>query len=257
MSPDPMIAVLEAARRKQLRQGDPRSIEMPLASADVARDLADLFAAMGLVVENPVEAEIWTKQKNEAVDHKGLAVGFQRMGRASNPLADEVCFGEFRTALQRKWAVHVSGRKRRERANASPSLELLAWDRLSSEEKSHIRTLCGELEAYHRGFVRASRPRKSVLDTLLTELAEIFVRYTEQDRHALSLESAATCHFIQFCHLALAPLSGQGRPFAIFEVSNETLATRWRDLVKVLLAVPPPFEAPPERPRPRRSAEKA
>jgi hypothetical protein len=249
MSPDPMNAVLEAARRKQLRQGNPRSIEMSIASADVARDLADLFAAMGLVVKNPVEAEIWKKQKNEAVDHKGLAVGFQRMGRASNPLADEVCFGEFRKALQRKWAAHRSGRSRRKGANAPPSLDLLQWDRLSPEERSHIRILCGELEAYHRGFVRRSRPRKNALDTLLTQLAELFVRDAEQDRATLALEAAEESHFIQFCHLALAPLSGKGRPFDLSEVSKPALSQRWVRLVKASQAKPPRIQ-----PQGRRSA---
>jgi hypothetical protein len=99
VSLDAMIA--EATRRKQLREGDPSTIETPIASADLARDLGDLFAAMGFILEDPMEAEIWAEQKGKPVDHKGLAAGFQRRGRASNPLADEMWFGEFRKALQR------------------------------------------------------------------------------------------------------------------------------------------------------------
>ena len=91
--------------------------------------------------------------------------------------------------------------------------------------------LCRELEVSHRSFVRRSRPRKDKLDTLLAELAQLFVRHAGQDRDVLLLEPAEASHFIQFCHAALGPLSGRDRSFALSEVSHQALSQRWRRFV--------------------------
>jgi hypothetical protein len=133
------------------------------------------------------------------------------------------------------------------RANAPPSLNLLDWHRLSPEERTTIHTMLAELEAYHRGFLQAKRPRKHHLNTLVLQLAEFFIRFSEQkERSALSLEAAEASHFIQFCHLVLAPLNGKGKPFDPSEVTPEALSERWRRVIETSRA-----KAAKVKPQPR------
>ena|SRR5215211_8328169 len=161
------------------------------------------------------------------------------MSRATNPLAEDLCVGEWRRALERKIALHWSRKARRQRRNALPSLDLLGWDRLCKEEQSQIRAMCRDLEAYHRSFVQRERPTKDVLNTALQELADKFVRYRDGDHTAdyddyepMGLPHSERSHFIQFCHLVLAPLSRPGGAFDPSEVTPEALSERWVRLKK-------------------------
>jgi hypothetical protein len=212
----------------------PQETQDPAASIDrneLAAELEDLFVAMAIASDD--DTKVWNELSAETLDHKTLAAGFQKMSRAKDPLSQNLCVGEYRAALQRKFTLHWSSKARRESGDAPPSVDLLEWDRLSHEEQSRIRAMCGDLEAYHRGFVRRQRPLKNALNAVLLQLAELFLHYTGQNaRGTLDLPAADDGHFIAFCHAALAPLSGRGGAFAFSEVTVEALSRRWGRLKK-------------------------
>jgi hypothetical protein len=57
----------------------------------------------------------------------------------------------------------------------------------------------------------------------------------------LFLASAERSLFIQFCHVALRPLSGRDAPFAISEVSVQALSRRWTRFLAKARKNPPAF----------------
>jgi hypothetical protein len=209
-------------------------VTRPAVSEDVTSlltELSDLFWAMGLLDDGTRERTLWLQLSRERTPHDDLAKGFERMARAKNPLSPEVCFGDIAKILQRKLAVHWA-RKVQTQATKNPiALAYLDWDQLTSDERSGVRRMAGDLAAYHHSFVRRHRPRKDHLDALLWQLADLFARHAGWREDVLFLGSAERSLFIQFCHLALKPLSGRGAPFAISEVSVQALSERWRRLV--------------------------
>jgi hypothetical protein len=153
-----LVTILKTARVRQRHQraseeqttagfsqeaGQPVD-EVPIEGAALADDLGELFAAMGIASDASEDAKLWREFSAETSNHKTLAAGFQKMSRAKDPLSRDLCIGEYRAALQRKLTLHWSSKARRDGRNAPPSLDLLEWDRLSREERSHIRVMCGE-----------------------------------------------------------------------------------------------------------------
>jgi len=198
----------------------------------LATELSDLFWTMDLLDDGSSERALWRQLSRETTPHADLARGFDRMARARNPLSPEVCSGDIANALQRKLAVHWARKAQTQAAKNPLALDYLDWDRLTRDERSGIRRIARDLAAYHRGFVTRHRPRKDRLDTLLWELADLFARHAGWRENVLFLGNAERSLFVQFCHLALKPLSGRGAPFAMSEMSVQALSKRWRRLVE-------------------------
>ena len=204
--------------------------------SSLATELSDLFWAMDLLDDDTSERALWLQLSTETIPHADLADGFMRMARASNPLSPDVCSGVIAEVFQRKLQTWARSRRR---GAKNPLALHLNWDQLTQDERSTIRRLAGDLAVYHRGFVKPHRPRKDRLDTLLWELADLFARHAGWRENLLFLASAERSLFIQFCHVALRPLSGRGAPFAISEVSVQALSRRWNRLLEKARKNPP------------------
>lgn len=229
-----LVALLSRARRRvRAADGDTTQVPepSPIDGNALSRELDDLFWATGVADDGSEERAIWFEfrkedEKNE--DHAADAGAFRRIARASNPLSPKVCFGAAAAAMHRK----IKGRASRmpwSTADAVPAVTSIDWNALTAEQQALVRTMAHELAAYHKGLVKAHRPTKALLDTLMDGLAELFVRYSDQSRSTLQLETAPDSLFIQFCHAALAHFGGS-KPFAMSEIAPASLSQRWRRL---------------------------
>lgn len=235
------------ARAKSLRHHCRVPAADPEDISGLTTELANLFWAMDLLDDGTSERALWLELSRETTPHADLAASFKRMGQARNPIAPEVCSGDIAKIFQRKLAMHWARKARTQDAKNSLELDHLDWDQLTSQERFEIRRMARDLAVYHRGFISQHRPRKDRLDTLLWELADIFARHAGRNDSVLLLPSAERSLFIQFCHVALKPLSGRDAPFDPSEVSLRALSRRWFRLIKHAREDPGPV-----KPRPRR-----
>jgi hypothetical protein len=233
------------ARAKSRGQVPPAPAADPEEVSSLATELSNLFWAMDLLDDDTSERAVWLQRSTETIPHADLADGFMRMARAANPLSPHVCSGVIAEVFQRKLQTYRSRSARRLVGKKKPLAPHLKWHQLTHDERSNIRRLASDLAVYHRGFVRPHRPRKDRLDTLLWQLADLYARYAGWRENLLFLASAERSLFIQFCHVALRPLSGRDATFAISEVSVQALSRRWNRLLQKARENPPAF-------RPRR-----
>ena len=188
-------------------------------------ELIELLEVTGFVDYSDLGAEENAIWREPMPSHSDLHDGFCRVADAENPLhvaslrpelLPELC-----AAVRRRWAA----RRAHKRPSSPLNLRQLHWDTLSRAEQDDFRSAARHLADYHGTFVRKGRIQKSALDTVLEELALIWVRRTGQSISLADVPYSANSQFIQFAVLVLGQV-GQH-----FEVSPQALSRRWERIV--------------------------
>ena len=196
--------------------------ELSVDPSLLARDLGDLFGAVGLVVDDSAEAQWFRAFSELEPSHTDLAKLFRRIARARDPFADKADYHVALPELNAKARVHWAQRIRRGALGRAHPLFGVRWADLSDGERADIRQMARELARYHQSFVRRGMPFKNDQSTLLDGLADIFVDFTRFELHRYDLPHAEHSRFIQFAHLAVRPF------FCTTEVSTKALSRRWK-----------------------------
>jgi hypothetical protein len=198
--------------------------ELSVDPSFLARDLGDLFRAVGLPVDNSEEAQLFRELSQEELTHADLAKLFRRIARAREPFADKADYQATLPELNAKawirWAQRIG---RGEMGRAHPLLGI-RWADLSDGERADVKQMARELAHYHQLFVSRGMPFKNDQNTLLDGIADIFVDFTRSELHRYELPHAENSRFIQFAHLALRPF------FPTTEVTAKALSRRWKRL---------------------------
>lgn len=187
-------------------------------------DLRTLFAATGVLPERTGPASLWKEMKTEPRRPRDMAALFRRAAVAPNPLAADACTPAMAAyvshALRRRW----QSRWRREGRPVVPSWRTVEWDALTDVERDEVREAMTDLAVFFQGQVRRGPPHRTVVDTLMEGLAEIWIDQTNWEQARTALPASRSSRFIRFCERALDPVA------AIPEPSAGSLSERWRRL---------------------------
>jgi len=215
-----------------------------------------LISLLGAVGKGRTEGDqLFREWAEEDVPHAKHAAVFRKIARATDPLTPKLCTAFYRAALdrraERKWSLQRRlGKLRR----PYPLRDATIRD-LTPQEVMDVREMAHSLAAHHASEANpAHRPRKVVIDTLLFELADIFLPFlsaTKPGRYPLSHAEAS--RFIKFCSLSLRPFFPRGEAS---EITPKALSLRWKRLKKARRANLKRANAR-QRQRDRRSKDKA
>ena len=195
------------------------------AVVDAAALEADVLAvlhASGLAHDASEAAQTWHDLDDPAASHKELARGFLRLAEATDLLDPAICTIELFRPLKRQVELRWSNRGRGQGRGPQATLALAGWNLLNQHEQAEVRQTALHLAGYHKSFVRAERPRKNDLDTIMGLLADVFVQHSGFARDRYDLPHSLTTAFIRFVEVALDGI------FDPSEVSPVALARRWK-----------------------------
>jgi hypothetical protein len=186
----------------------------------LATALTDLFDAV-LGPQDDIIGELWKDLGTRDLPHGDLASLFAEAADASDPFAivtlDSFAFAELKSSLRTFWASAA----RRDGGQPVP-LDAAARRSLTGSQQDDVRDRIRNLARFHRSFISAGASLNNPLNTILFELATLFVTHADLDIHEYELPHAPTSYFIQFAALATQPY------FAPGAVTPAGLSNRWK-----------------------------
>lgn len=209
----------------------------PVDASEVEDRLIELIHAIGLAREDTEHARLWHElQADLAPDHAHLRDRFKELAAAENPLDPILCARDLAPYLQGQIRTRWSPRWKRA-GRGEPRVSTLDWHALTPVEQDELRSMCRHLAHYHGSFVRCGRQQKNDLDTIIYQLAECFLRWTDQQIAVEAVPYSMNSHFIAFAVEALKPVR------IYFEVSQYALSRRWERYVRHARTGWPPAKA--------------
>lgn len=192
--------------------------------SDLEERLLDLMRAVGRDTKGNELAVAYREFGEDDLSHAELAVRFRAIANSDDPLNSELCNGIVLTKLnhaaRRKWARQF----RTGRINRPHPIRGMRSEDLTAEELNDVRGMAAHLATYHQSFVRREQPRKIDQDTLIEELADIFIEFAGLSCDRYDLAHAAGSRFIKFVYVAMRPFYG------LTEASIASISKRWKRL---------------------------
>lgn len=150
-----------------------------------------------------------------------LAKFINHMAEAPNPLDASLCPPNVRPYVNACFRRHLESKWLRKSGRGASRVGERDWSSLSLQEQADIRHCLTELTNNLRHRIHPGAPRKNSIDTLLFEVANVWIEQSGCEKAELSLPYSRNSRFIQFAAIVLAPF-GHGT-----EVSKTALSRRW------------------------------
>lgn len=193
--------------------------------------LMDLLIAVGLAYEDEFGAAFNALLKKErassTASHAELARHYRAIGEADDPfrkglITRSIVCTEL-NALARARRPRRQRTQHRYRVAPQSSGEKPFLEEVE-ENLAMLRELARTLADYHQSFVHRGAPQKSVQDTLLIELSNIYLEFTGLPIDRFELPHSRLSRFIKFAYAALRPF------LSPIELSETALYHRWKRL---------------------------
>jgi hypothetical protein len=191
-------------------------------------EILNVIYAVGIAHDGSEARQIWHELGRAEPSPAEAANLLERLSKLDNPFAAPEFNGDFRLRLSRSFQAYLEPKFV---GTPEAFIQSLNWADLSETQQAHFRDLAAVWAAQIRRGIPRGRPPKEQIDTLIRELASIFVDVTGHKGHLLETAYAVKSRFIQFAHLVLSELAGQGKPLAISEVTEDAISRRWERIV--------------------------
>jgi hypothetical protein len=173
---------------------------------EMAEQIEALMAAVARPVDDADECTVAFRETLEARPTlRQRAEEFERIARAPNPLAREICSTRALVELNAKARTAWADQLKNEPLNRKHPLINVNWDELPEWQKLSVREMAYELAAKYRRRVRQGAPEKCDQNALIEGLAEIFLRFLKSNKPPLALPHSVGSRFIRFAAAAARP----------------------------------------------------
>lgn len=179
---------------------------------EVSSRIRDLLDATGCSHEDEFGRMFDEFASNKQTDHRALAIAFGEIAKAQ----DSEIVGLVEHFSKQFPGILTQLKTGTRTPNQFSSAGLPA--------PPEVRRRAARNGTFHKAMVRTGAPRKTLADTLLIGLADIFREATQKDARAIDLPHSQHSYFIQFARACLLPF------FHGTEVSASALSERWRRL---------------------------
>lgn len=190
------------------------------------RDLSNVVGPFHKTLNE--EAEYWAEAAQFDMRPREVVRALRTAADAENPLEDGLIPRDAISRVNKKLRATWGARWSVEGRPNTPSLQNLRWSDLTSAEKRDLKAMLSDLAFYSQASVRVGVPKRDELDTVLIDLAQIWIEQTGQTRPIESLEANRNSRFVRFASQALLPAVGH------FGGSVDAVSNRWRRFKKGL-----------------------